>query len=98
VLPSHLLGKERHGTDESNGYTYVPAGSSVTLAHMEYDLVTRVISASLEQSSASDSLHRRVVAGMGSFEYASTLKTVIYNARRPRMRKAWAAIGDRERA
>jgi hypothetical protein len=28
-----------------------------------------VISASLEQSSASDSLPRRVVTGMGSFEY-----------------------------
>ena len=68
------------------------------LAHMEYNLVTRVISASLEQSSASDSLPRRVVAGMGSLSTASTLKTVIYNARQPRVRKAWAAIGDRERA
>jgi hypothetical protein len=36
---------------------------------MEYNLVPRVISASLEQSSASDSLPRRVLAGMGSFKY-----------------------------
>ena len=36
---------------------------------------------------------------MGSFEYRFYgLKTVFYNARKPRVRKAWAAIGDRERA
>jgi hypothetical protein len=40
-----------------------------------------VISASLEQSSASDSLLRRVVADMGSFECHLYAETVIYNAR-----------------
>jgi hypothetical protein len=67
-------------------------------AHMESNLVTRVISASLEQLSASDSLPRRVVFGMGSFEHHFYTEKVVYNARQPRVRKAWAAIGDRERA
>jgi len=39
---------------------------------------------------------------MGSFEYHFYAETVIYNTRQPRVRKAWAAIGeaigDRERA
>jgi len=51
------------------------------LVHVQSNLVTRVISASLEQSSASDSLPRRVVADMGSLEYRLYAETVIYNAR-----------------
>jgi hypothetical protein len=56
-----------------------------------------MISVSLEQSSASDSLSRGVVAGMGSFEYRFYAETAIYNVRWPRA-QAWAAIGDREPA
>ena len=70
------------------------------LAHMEFNLVTRVISASLEQSSASDSLpRRRAAAGMGSFKYRFYAENSdFYNGGQPCVRKSWAAIGDRERA
>jgi hypothetical protein len=65
---------------------------------MKYNHVTRVISVSLEQSSASDSLPRRVAAGMGVFEYRFYAENGDLQPEQPHMRKAWATIGDRERA
>jgi hypothetical protein len=66
---------------------------------MEYNLVTRVIFGISGTiiccwfvTTGEPSL---VWAALGT---ASTLKTVIYNARQPHVRKAWAVIGDRERA
>lgn len=69
------------------------------LAHMEFNLVTRVI----RHLWNNHLLLIRYPGGepplvWAALSTASTLKIVIYNGGQPCVRKSWAAIGDRERA
>ena len=93
MLPSHLL-PARHGTDESNGYTYVQMGPPVTpCAH------------GVQSSHARDfrhlwNNHLLLVRYPGepslvwaALSTASTLKTVIYNARQPHVQRHGRRLG-----